>query len=450
MDSMDAIEVDGEWWLPELPDRRVHGRLTVAATGRATLHLMNGLRSTRSVGETTDLGNGQIVTTFTEDSLEKAAKYPRILGEASGTAYTLDDCLSTHRSNLFADFGGSERVHAHQVFKGVWLEGGEEAAFISINVNIQWLPYWMQESGLEEVRSFETDETGNIVAASEAEIRVRSLPAKQVTTAAGATVTIHQSFGLGGDRVVERSLTQSFDVTVETPNLSPVADLVKIAGDIQSLVAAGTGRQAAFQRVSLKHPDVTNNSDPAHLRSIQFFAHWQVQPEKTATLHPHDMLFTFSDLGGIAGVGDWLAVADANRSQLGHVLASRHDNGMRTSDRVLNVAAALEAYDREKHLDTRSHARRLTRCASHAGDPFTDLVGDVAIWVGRMKSARNDVAHHNLLPSTASDGQLYLALSGYYLFLLCLLRDAHAPKDVFDRMEQHDHFRWVKRRLGEL
>ena len=66
----------------------------------------------------------------------------------------------------------------------------------------------------------------------------------------------------------------------------------------------------------------------------------------------------------------------------------------RATDHLLNCAAALEAYDRDKHVDDINLVSRLERCAEWAGEPFAALVVDTDAWSKRLKKNRVDVAHH--------------------------------------------------------
>ena len=63
----------GYFWLPDRPDQRVPGRLTFSSTDGGSLSLIGEL-----AGRRTEL--------------------TRVLGEAEGVGYTLEDCLMSLRS----------------------------------------------------------------------------------------------------------------------------------------------------------------------------------------------------------------------------------------------------------------------------------------------------------------------------------------------------------------
>jgi hypothetical protein len=56
---------------------------------------------------------------------------------------------------------------------------------------------------------------------------------------------------------------------------------------------------------------------------VAYRVRWSNRLAPREPVKVHDMYFTFDDLGGIAGVGQWLAVALDYRTELGRVMATR-------------------------------------------------------------------------------------------------------------------------------
>lgn len=177
---------------------------------------------------------------------------------------------------------------------------------------------------------------------------------------------------------------------------------------------------------------------------IEVHADWHARTAgELNVIYPEKMLFTFTEFGGLAGLRRWAEVAKLNRPTLSRLMATKYAPSMFLSDRVMNVAAAVEGYDREKYQDRKTYLARVTRCADQAGDPFLALVGDVDAWCRLLKDARNDIAHDNARLDTTSANHLVLSYSSYFLLVLCLLRDAGAGPAVFRRIENQSRFRWV-------
>jgi hypothetical protein len=130
-------------------------------------------------------------------------------------------------------------------------------------------------------------------------------------------------------------------------------------------------------------------------------------------------------------------------------MASRYAKEMFVSDRLLNCSAALEAFDRDSTKREWSKLKtRLGRCADLAGNPFTNLVGDVSKWVEAIRLERDEVAHHfGRRMRTSSTTIYYLWESLYWLYVICILRDSGAPEDVFEHLQRHGQYQRLIRRI---
>jgi ApeA N-terminal domain 1 len=162
------------------------------------------------------------------------------------------------------------------------------------------------------------------------------------------------------------------------------------------------------------------------------------------------MYFTFDHLGGIDGIGRWLAVAADYRSELGRVMATRYREGMVLEDRIMNVSAALDSFDKYRRGDDDAHyLERIRQCIELAGRPFLDLVAqDPAEWAKSVKEARNDLAHHReRFRVEGNVGDHILAEQLFWLFAICMLRIAQAPDAVYDAISNHAEIRWLSKRV---
>lgn len=450
---VEPIDETGEWWLPEAPDRKLKGTLTVSLRGECELSLLGALRPIEADGESRSDGT-TTTTTFGEESMERGGLYPRIYGIAGGREITLDDCFRTHRSWNLLGGPSIERIHVNRAFRGVWFDSEEVAAFVRISARMEWLAKWSMRSGIEESVEFTKSESG-VSRPSRISISVSHCEEDTCDGVDGGTISLIHAYGVAGDMSVERRIWQDFAFSVQHPTLRPVAALLEEISDLQDLVSIGTGRVAAHTKVLLFHPEVVLERDgtTGQQLPIDMLAAWHPAPREGSSekgLHPSQMFFTLADLGGLPGVQRWAATAEKHRSALSRVMATRYSQSMFVSDRVLNCAAALEAYDRDRHADERTFAERIGRCCALAGDPFARLVGDVEAWVQLLKNARNDVAHHNSRVGGDSTANLLLSDSAYWLFVLCLLVDSSASDVVFDHIEQHQQFHWLRRKFHEL
>lgn len=135
--------------------------------------------------------------------------------------------------------------------------------------------------------------------------------------------------------------------------------------------------------------------------------------------------------------------AERCREFLGRVMATRYAKESMVQDEVLNRIASLEAFHRtwsgigENQMNL---VRRLERLADHAGEPFEKLVG---AGKASAKNHRNDIAHHlGRHPDLDVTELFYVGQAAYWLFIICMLREAGAPQEVFDHMVTCRHFIW--------
>jgi hypothetical protein len=146
-----------------------------------------------------------------------------------------------------------------------------------------------------------------------------------------------------------------------------------------------------------------------------------------------------------------MIAAHRHRTALARVLASKFSPSMDVNDRVLNRAAALEAFDRERTGTTQSKFKtRIARCVDYAGEPFPTLVENVDAWLEVLRRERDDTAHHLGSLQLGGPETLYLSDSVYWLFVLCMFRAANLPAAVFDRVRADQSFNWLRRRLSVI
>lgn len=451
----DHFEVRGHWWMPGQSNDKVPGILKFSVDRGAELELLGSLRNIFERGKRIER-DGVVQVEMTEDALQRSGRYPRLHGQAKGKLYTLDDCFATNWSWPIFGEGGSEIINVGRVLRGAIFEKGEALESTAISFTVTYLNHWLSETGIKEQWNFSTDGGPLDVDIPEFRLEGFAKPDRKVTTADGRTVTLQHSVGLEGDMIDRRSLTQSFCWRVDSAGgRVPIDDALDWASDLQDLISICSLKSAGFEFVQFWHPDLyhqlpENRTIPA---AVDIFAKWNVRSERPAPrLNRPDFLFTFEDFGGMDGVRRWMEIAEEHRSSLGRVTATRYARNMFVSDRLLNCTAAVEGLDRTVTGHTQSRLRtRLTRCSSLAGQPFSDLVGDIPSWVEAIISDRDDVAHHfGRRTRSSSIETFYLWESLYFLYVLCILRLCNSPEDVFTHINEHGTYRLLAQRIRSV
>lgn len=447
--ELEVFEGGGHWWLAGSPDHRISGTLRIDERGQATLSLIGSLRDLMHGATETVNPDGSISREASGRNFEQSGAYGRVLGQIGSREYTLDGCRrASFTTNLFQGIP-TETLTASRVYSGVWLAQGEEALFDEAEIELQWLAFWLRESALREQFKF-------VDGGIPEEVRLSAIPLDKRSCRPwkGWTVSLEHSIGVSGDQVTSRSLTQAYSLSVRTRKVVPVDDLLNVVSDLASLVSIGVHRPVGIDKVTLTNPNW--HGRPGHrerrfLRKVELIVPWRVRDNSAKpTLMEHEMAFTFPQIGGLTGVRRWLRSAAEHQDALVRVMATHSSPHMFVSDRLLNNAAALEAFDRSRHPSKRTHFRtRLLNCVEFAGVPFAALVLDTEQWASRVRDERNDAAHTLGLGSDAAE-QYFLGLSCYWLFVLCILRECGMPRAVFDHLGDYQQLHWLRDRLRDM
>ncbi len=442
---------DGNWWLPGAPeDAKVPGTLVISEDGSLELQLISALSDDLEHAEKVQT-DGSVSYLITPASLSKSGAYPRILGEVGMSGYTLDDCFQVHRSGAF--FGGlqTQRIHVNQAFSRMHLESDETPEVSAIVVRLYGMQFFVAETGIGEALEYIEEEGDLGLRVTVNRLEARNLDARRIAGVDGAEITIEHTYTITGDRLTERGFTQHFDVRVAADGLTALPELLSQIGVLRDLVTIAINRPAAFEQVTLRHPDVaTKVGDKSYPEVIGLASRWVVKRDDKRPGKAHGVLFTLADLGGEDVVSGWMRAATRHASALSRVMTTRYSSSAYVVDNLMNCAAALEAYDRDKHGDDIHYVERIKRCINHLGELFGAFLGDANVWAKVLKDGRHTVAHHLAGVEGASTKQLFVSRSAFWLFILCLLKDAGAPDDLIVKVLSHGDLQWLKGQLAAV
>ena len=431
----------GEWWLPGTPDTRIPGWLTVEDGGHMQLDLIGNLQ-------------GPNVTTPTGSNRphgEGTGVYQLIHGVAGGKSFTLLDSFQTGTSIQLPAQTTSETVRVGRAVEGALLEDTHLGGFVAVSFQLEGMVEWIAEPGVGYERTESPGRAQHVLT-----VTIRK--DEEIAGPERSRLTLRHTPRISVEGVARTVLAQDFTVTLTAGHPGRIDDLICAAGDIQDLVTIGMGSPAAFRDVHLFHPAIRIQVGEKTIdRPVRLRAEWTVsRPADGKRPSTHDAYFTHADLEGALGVTRWLQVAHRHGHSLGRAMAVRCTQDMFVSDRLLNYAASLEAYDQLDHPDPDpqtgnyfAFTKRLGHCIQQAGPTFTELVGSAEAWVTAVKKARDDIAHHK----QGVDGGAthhYLAESAYWLYVLCLLQEAQAPPAVLDRIAGHPQYLWLRQKLSAI
>lgn len=455
---MESFSAQGTWWLPgQREQRAVPGTLSFDPTSGAELSLMGMLRSAEEFMEREKTESGDTRVRLTSEAYERSGTYPRIHGVAEGKSFTLEDCFQIRSHNPFFGEDSAEVIYVNQILKGAWYDEDEELSAFRMLVRFDHFAYWVRQSGLNEEQYFagpDSTEPLERWASHFADI----IPSLTFELADGGEIAIEQILTQTGDRMVERGFKQDFGLYIRYEDSRSLGDLFGTMRSLQDLASMGLDRSAAIKSISFRHPHIYRTYGKEESRkdylSIDYYAQLEDSRRRQAakTLHEHDMMFTLPDIGGVQGIQRWMEVARFHRSSLNRVMATMFNRTMYVTDRLLNRAAALEAFDRmDTGYKNTEFRTRIGRCTTLAGPVFEELVHDSEEWADILCDQRNEIAHHREpIVVIATAQQLNIAECAYFLFMLCMLKRAEVPDSAFKRIKAHGRYDHLRRQLAEI
>jgi hypothetical protein len=434
MDTGEIVGVshEGEWWLPGDPGTKVAGRLVVSDVGRSTLHLIGALGT-----------GGRMFREPNDDALRV------IHGLVGNRGFTLDRCFQTHLSGVLAGGQTRQKIHVHRVLAGPKTLFVEPFDAHHIEARMDGFVYWVGRTGLTTDEGVSEDTKRPWFAH-----RLDHLPNQEVTLSDGGALTIGHIWADTGDMQAGRAFEQDFSVRLAWDEAVHIDELLGRLGLLQDLVTVAVGRPSAYRRVL-----VQDKEPPEGRKFAPYFdmvANWTVRAEPSARPITYaDVRFTLDDMGGLPMLARWMEIADTNRSMLARVMATTYSRDMYVSDQVMNCAAAVEAYDKQRHgsapltpgLREITFREQVERCANYAGPEFLDLVGDAGAWSRTLKRHRINVAHHLERGEDATADVLSVASAARWMFLFCLFHDCGFPQVVFEKCATSNEWIWLRHRL---
>lgn len=447
----DDIDVIGEWWLPGNTNKKVSGRFTWTAEAGGELQLLGHLRPDEWIEEELQDGSVQRVR-HGRVRTPAELSYDIVHGQAEQRAYTLLDCFSTSRRESMNDSLFREAVHVNRVLEAnAWFVDLGDIAFDGAWIDLRHLATWLDTSGFD-VRHPVFDGSGEEFAI----IVARRLPPLE-TSHDGGTIGFAQSLKGVGDELHLAGVEQDWQFRMAFPEKRTISFLADTASDLQDLISIAVGKTADFERVVFEHPELParalDGSPIGQAREeVEYRARWSNRSKQVETVSTLNRYFGFDDFGGIEGVRRWLAAVPLFRTELRRVMATRYRSDMYLEDRIMNTCAALDSFDKVRRNTDEyvNFVDRIKESVDFAGEVSGDLLPpDTDAWAAAVKEVRHDLAHHkDRFRNNQAPIDHLLAEQLYWLFVLCMLRVAEVPSEVFDAIRRHRQFRWLAEQVG--
>ena len=424
--SVESLDVDGLFWLVDKPDDKVAGRLRFDPAEGAKLALIGKFKDFVPSGRNPPV---------------------RMNAVAGGRSFTLENCLFAGLK--VEDPGGGHKgltrheYHSDLLLAGLHWDGHATLQFKNVLLHVRYLEQW-----LDQVSSYPRGYDGRgrnpplIVAAFD------ELKRQAVVRGVFGELGLTYGRATSGDRFLETVIQQNFFFDFRLAKARPLNQVLDFCWMLQDLVTLGCDSPSAMTDLALGHPQQASDESvtekvpvKVYTRSIRNYA-----TGPPGGLSHSKMLFTFSDLGGIEGIANWLQVASRYRIAVGALVGNVYAPSPYLDSRFFNACTAAEAFRRiQLGRQSLNFGRELPVLAKQAGDAFEELVGDVDKWAKRVVRTRDNlVVHRGLRGGANTYDVLWLADSLHLLVVLCLLAECGAQKTAEERIRQCERFYLLK------
>jgi hypothetical protein len=411
------------------------------------------------------------------EAMQPQDEVPRILGVAGNTVVTLLDPI---QSNFQMNAPGILRqsFRARVLLADAHLTEAD-LSFSSVLVRVNNLPAWVARSAVTVEMAVPEDGVPNFV-----KYTLTPLESDRAPIAGGGEIEVGFSWTAGGDHRSESYFKQDTYIEVTSPEPMPLDRVFQVAGRVRDLVTLAANDSCELEELVVRHPSVKMAHPLAKkLKGIGIYAQMAGSERKPSKRLPWEMLFSYEQIGGAAGVAKWLTIAEDLQAVLGSLMSVRYAERIYTENRLQNVALAAETYHRirfsNEALPSDEHRelvarilgavapgdhdwlaarltysnepnlrRRLVELSDFAGDPFRDFVGDARRWSHVITTVRNGLTHFQG-KEPDFEGVYYLAESVYVLLLVCLLREAGVSEDLLASVPENRHINWLKEHVRQ-
>ncbi len=403
----------GQFWLPDEPQHRVNGTITFDDDGGASL----------------------VTTTQDGVDLHRGGrnKHAIINGETVEHHIKLVGCFVVKENESIGQtsIASSETTwYCELAFLGEHYDGSLPSRIRSVEVHVELLEDWaVAFEGAKVERNADrwsisgpTTQPGLVHPWSLGKIAIRQTHSFQRSQTQTSVTT--RTF---------------FQLVFEQPQLWH--GVTNAIGNLQALLSIAKGEAVRITGVSLVEEGNPHANLSAHYRPIL---------RTNGNPIAHSELLTMNELGGIAGVGEWLNVLHHQGALIHGLLIDRYKPPPFVTDRTSHLLLACEAYQRRTMADPSRQVqlRRdiLEPMASRAGPSFQAWTGNKDAWTKKIAEVRNrhGVAHLQGYGGVPADGGDIHTLNEqlYVLVIICLLLDCGCPAKLLDQVTERARSKW--------
>jgi hypothetical protein len=387
------------WWLPGDPENRV--------PGKAILHPENGIHL---------ILNG----TFPAHgpAPEPKADVPAVLGrQYSGARFTLLECREYERKVPFGEGFQRQKFVADRVLSGYHFEHPGEVELEEFYLEATHLKDWMRNVGLSRP---EKKENGFFIEYDSSSYS--TVPELRAKESAASIVVKSQPQRLGKDPMEGPSGVEIAEWIEVTPD-SPTSVQGIISSHVQPLLdflSLATATPNSLHRLHAKHPDDSEDTPKRRIKVHPTTNYSRF--DRSSLFNQRKMLFRAEHTKGQfqTTMNSWFQAYDDLTEVCDLFFGVHYEQGMRDTNRFLNVMQALETYHRLRVDDARINLKkRIAGLVERARPASARLISHTESFAKWAKDSRHFYTHREDRPSrVVARGETLTLLTQSLLWLL--------------------------------
>ena len=325
------IETRGYFWLPEDPNNKLPGNLSISERGEIRVEIV-GLF-------------GELLAAFNDRLSGFVRKFDRVLGQVEdGGKVTLERCFyQPRRISLSGGLSGSQLV-ADMAFIGEHFENQEGMMFSEFRFPIEGLQDWLLISGIEIEHDLE-NRSGSIKFQPPDEISLH-LPGGM-----DLDFLFHLDFPSVSLPVTEAAVSQEAFVHVRVKEQKPIEFVLSLGHKIRHFLSLALGQDVSYQSIEVFLERSRDSGQERFNSPVKVYAQFRPWTEKTPTIRWHNALFTFGDVEGrLEGLlAAWFKSYETFEPVLNLYFATRHNSTQELDVRFIQLAQGIEALHRRNN-----------------------------------------------------------------------------------------------------
>lgn len=414
------------WWPPEDPEDKVPGKVI--------LHPENGIHLVL---------NGVFRSHGSRLGSQSFSDEPAILGtQYSGAQFTLLSCQEQRQEVPFGRGFQRQKFIADQALVGHHFEHPEEVELEEFYMETTHLKDWMRNVGLSHP---EKREGGFFIEYDSSSYS--TVPELRAEESSALIVVKSEPRRLGGgvtEDPVGVEISEWIKVVPDSPiNVETALD--SYAEPLLDFLSLATAAPNSLLRFRAKHPE---HSDESSKRSLKIHPTTDYPRfERRSLFNKGQILFLADDVDGqFQEVMDaWFGARDELREVFDLFFGVHYEQGMRDTNRFLNVMQALETYHRLRVNDTRINLKeRIAELVEIARPASKGLGGQTESFAEWAKGSRHFYTHRENRPNReVARGETLVILTQSLLWLLRIhfMREVgFALEDIHDMLDDNQRF----------